>query len=176
MIQSIACDCKWHDLSPLQVQPSTQPEGSQSAIWKRCRAIKILELFFGILIVWALSKTNQQMTILSIVRSCKWNDLSPLQNRSPLWPEGSQGAIWQCHGIGCRAVKSALGKTYNIPRSQINLSKPLWSTVTNTTLSPPIHPYTSSLNFLMPTYSIPYDGLLGYFGFSQLLHWPAAKL
>lgn len=82
--------------------------------------------------------------------------------------------------IGCRAIKNALGKTYNIPRPQMDVSKTLWAEVMNmafnTTLSPPFDPYTNSLNFLISTYSIPYTGLLGYVGFSKLLQCPAAKL
>lgn len=82
--------------------------------------------------------------------------------------------------IGCRAIKSVLGKTYDIPRPQMNLSKTLWAEVMNmafnTTLSPPFDPYTDSLNFLISAYGIPYVGLLGYVGFSELLQCPAAKL
>ena len=80
--------------------------------------------------------------------------------------------------VGCRAIKSILGK-YAFPRVQLDVSKATWAATMDKAfgkkLSPPFDPYANSLNYLISTYTIPYVGLTGYVGTNPLLSGMGAK-
>ncbi|KAK8565466.1 hypothetical protein V6N13_020570 [Hibiscus sabdariffa] len=64
-----------------------------------------------------------------------------------------------------RAVTQSVG---GIPRPQLNLSAEAFaatmSRAMDTKLSPPFNPYVNSINYLLASYVIPYEGLVGYVG------------
>ncbi|KAL4362163.1 hypothetical protein GQ457_04G028700 [Hibiscus cannabinus] len=64
-----------------------------------------------------------------------------------------------------RAITQSVG---GIPRPLLNLSAEAFAATINqalnTTLSPPFDPYANSINYLLPSYLIPYVGLVGYVG------------
>ncbi|XVE77642.1 hypothetical protein DITRI_Ditri13aG0079100 [Diplodiscus trichospermus] len=64
-----------------------------------------------------------------------------------------------------RSIRRTVG---GIPRPRLNITVEAFATIVNralnTTLSPPFDPYANTTNYLLASYLIPYNGLVGYVG------------
>ena len=78
--------------------------------------------------------------------------------------------------VYCRAIKNTVK---GFPRPLLNLSSETFAKTLDKAfvnpLNPPFDPYSSSLNYLIASYLIPYVGLTGYVGANEKLESPVSR-